>query len=360
MYTQGKMEGVFEGKINDYLSQHEKLREKYNRISLLRIVVFLLATVAFIYFANQRNFVYVTIIGLSFPFIFAVLLKFHQRIAYKKAHTSFLQSINEGEIRKLRRDLRLFDGGERFLIDKHPYAIDLDVFGHNSLFQLLNRCTTESGKRLLAYWMNSPAQKEEIKKRQEAISELRPMVDWRQDFQASGMHYEDKESTVKTLLEWLESPLHYEGAKGYKFVVILMPIVSVIAIVLYFTGVVHYLIPLCTLLINLFLLRKATPLATATQEQTYLSIKSLKAYQAMIIKIEQQEFKTKMLTTIRSHFNHQDFSAGTEIRKLERILDWLNSRHNAFYFVFNLVFLIDIHLLLMAEKWKRRTKSDVA
>src|SRR5690606_26240921 len=140
-------------------------------------------------------------------------------------------------------------------------AIDLDVFGKNSLFQLLNRCTTESAKRLLADWLNSAASIEEIVSRQEAVKELVPLLDWRQEFQSSGMFYEDKESTVNTLLSWLAIPPYFETKKYYKVAAYILPLVTLAAIGLYFVGIVHYLLPLVSILLNIWVMRKAIPLA---------------------------------------------------------------------------------------------------
>ena len=343
-----------------FSGQSEKLGEQYNRLSIARVSVFIITTVALILFANERYYLGVSIIAVTFPFIFGILLKYHQKLDYKKKIAFFLTQLNEGEISRLNGNLNSFDSGERFIKEDHPYEIDLDVFGKNSLFQLLNRCTTESAKKLLSSWLKDAAPKAEILARQEAVKELAPLLDWRQEFQAGGMFYEDKESTINTLLNWLSIPPYFESKKGYKIAAYVLPLLATIAIIFYFTGYVHYLIPLLALVINVLVMRKAIPLATSTQEQTYESIKSLKAYEVMIGKIESQHFKSSKLLALQNLFSHEHFSARLEIKKLGKILDWLNSRNNAFYFIFNIVFLIDIHLLLKAEKWKIRTKVDVS
>ena len=70
--------------------------------------------------------------------------------------------------------------GAAFL-EGHPYARDLDLFGRGSLFELLNTTRTEAGEETLADWLRAPAPLDEVRARQAAVAELRPMLDFRED-----------------------------------------------------------------------------------------------------------------------------------------------------------------------------------
>jgi hypothetical protein len=70
--------------------------------------------------------------------------------------------------------------GARFL-DGHPFARDLDLFGAGSLFQLLDTARTEIGEETLAVWLGDGAEIHEVRARQQAIAELTPKVDFRED-----------------------------------------------------------------------------------------------------------------------------------------------------------------------------------
>ena len=69
----------------------------------------------------------------------------------------------------------------RFRDDAHPYADDLDLFGKGSLFQLLCTARTRPGEAMLAGWLKRRATIDELRARQQAIDELRPMLDLRED-----------------------------------------------------------------------------------------------------------------------------------------------------------------------------------
>jgi hypothetical protein len=70
---------------------------------------------------------------------------------------------------------------ERFLDGSHPYAEDLDLFGHGSLFELLSTARTRVGEETLAHWLLSLATPDVVRARQAAVVELRPQLDLGED-----------------------------------------------------------------------------------------------------------------------------------------------------------------------------------
>src|SRR5579872_4843213 len=76
--------------------------------------------------------------------------------------------------------------GLSYLDPAHPYAQDLDLFGEGSLFELLSTARTHIGEDTLARWLLEPADPETVRARQEAVNELRPLVDLREDLAVLG------------------------------------------------------------------------------------------------------------------------------------------------------------------------------
>src|SRR5581483_4388386 len=73
------------------------------------------------------------------------------------------------------------EAGDRYLDPAHPYAQDLDLFGKGSVFELLCAARTRIGQDTLARWLLAPASPEVARERNEAVEELRPRVDLRED-----------------------------------------------------------------------------------------------------------------------------------------------------------------------------------
>lgn len=78
------------------------------------------------------------------------------------------------------------DGGLDLAPTAHPYAVDLDVFGKGSLFELLCTARTPMGRRTLAGWLSHPGGVGGLKERQEAVLELRGELDLREELWVVG------------------------------------------------------------------------------------------------------------------------------------------------------------------------------
>lgn len=348
------------GRFQQIASTYQK---KHQTLSVVRTMLFIMAAIALVYYANDRNTQAVLITAILFMFLFGWIVRRHNKVRFNRSQADFFVSVNREEIQRLEGSLQGLDEGNRFNDRHHAYTGDLDVFGNTSLFQLVNRCSTESGKATLARWMKSAANHEEIALRQAAVKELAPAVDWRQDLQVGGRHYEEtpekKADNINILLEWIATPNTILGKPWYTFAGYFLPLLTLTLIFLYFFYQISYLVPLAGLLLNGAAMRRASPAASNTYEKTYKSIRLLKAYLAMIEKIEARDFTSRKLLELKKNFQHDSFSASKEIRKLKAILGRLETRNNAFYVIFNLLFLLDIHFLRQAEKWKRETHSDL-
>lgn len=93
--------------------------------------------------------------------------------------------------------------GARFL-GSHPFARDLDLFGPASLFQLLDTARTEIGEDTLAAWLGDGAEMGEVRARQEAIAELKPKIDFRED--VAVLAAETEVGKTGPLAAWAASP----------------------------------------------------------------------------------------------------------------------------------------------------------
>src|SRR5262249_41372665 len=85
----------------------------------------------------------------------------------------------------------------------HSYAHDLDLFGRASLFELLNTARTEAGEATLAAWLSNGAHADEVRDRQAAVDELRPLLDLRE--QLAVLAAEGEVSRTGALSRWARS-----------------------------------------------------------------------------------------------------------------------------------------------------------
>ena len=365
---------VYQENIKKYNAKTLRLKKVLNRISLLRLFIFVISSIILITLFSINL---ITPIFIVFPIsiiCFALVIKHHNKIAYLRKQTSFLKRINESEILREKCNLEEFDTGYKFINQNHPYTSDLDIFGQHSVFQLVNRTTTESGMILLSEWLSEPAPNSEINDRQKATKELSHKLDWRQDFQASGMHFQNKKSDYYKLLDWVEAPvvlLKYR--RTYIAVSIILSVLSILALYFYIphfdsSSWFIYLLPLITVLFIINrILKKVKPIADNIVETSQENINTFRGYRTLINKIECENFKSEKLHQLKSLLSNNNYSAFNEINRLCRLLEFVQQRGtskkkipikgNPFYYLLNSFLLLDIYVIIGTEKWKSKNKA---
>jgi energy-coupling factor transporter ATP-binding protein EcfA2 len=88
----------------------------------------------------------------------------------------------------------------------HPYARDLDVYGHASLARLLDVTSQGPGRRTLSSWLLEPAASvAELRERQASVRETAPAVEWRETLTAhSRTASVARRTDIDRFLTWAE------------------------------------------------------------------------------------------------------------------------------------------------------------
>ena len=351
---------IFTDKVEQYRILAKHAGQRFNHLSVVRTLVFVLALVGLVYLANARNDDGFLLLLLAFAVGFPWLIRYHNRLRTRRNHLLTLRLVNEDELKRLDFQLADFDQGSSFRTPRHPYTSDLDVFGEHSLFQLINRSATPSGKATLAQWLSNPSAKPELLERQAAVQELTHLTDWRQAFQAHGRQHTASEENISTLLSWMNEPPALPRRGLYTALCYGLALLTVASIILYFTtGLLGYVVILL-LVTNGIVLWTTAEVALATHRKTTQSVAALRAYQQMFVSVENQQFTSELLQHIHAQLYHQGAPASRQISQLRYILDNFDARANLFYHIFNLVLLLDVFWLLRADRWKQRVQGDVA
>jgi len=359
---------IYRDNIKMHNAKLHDLDEQLKGMSLLRLFIFVISSGILIFlFSFNLTTPVLIVLPLSIVF-FGLAITKHNKIAFLKKHTAFLKNINESEILREECNLNEFDTGDKFSNQKNPYTSDLDIFGQHSIFQMVNRTTTESGKILLSEWLSEPAPNNEIQERQIALKELSQKLDWRQDFQASGMHFQNKKSDYYKLLDWVEEPLVLlKNRRKYIAAAIPLSVLSLLSLclsVLYLKYI--YLFSFISLLIvNYIILKKIKPLEEGIVETSTKNLNTLRGYQTLINQIENENFKSKRLYELQSILIKGNYSAYNEIIRICKLLDFSHQRPikkiaiggNYLYPLLNSFFLLDIYLIIGIEKWKSKNKA---
>jgi|26BtaG_2_1085354.scaffolds.fasta_scaffold00209_12 DNA mismatch repair ATPase MutS len=363
---------IYKENVKKYNSELLRLNKVLKRSSYLRLVIFIISSIVLIYLFSHRLFIPFAIV-LPFSIVFfAWAITRHNKLAYNQKHTSFLKKINESETLRDECNLEEFDTGGKFIDPNHPYTSDLDIFGQHSIFQLVNRTTTESGSILLSQWFSGPTSNHEIPERQEAIKEMSQNLEWRQDFQASGMHFENKKSDYYSLMNWVKEPkVFLKNKVKYRILAILLPLLFLVSAYFFYANldssnvIIYLFLVISILVINALIIRKLNSTAESITKTATKNLSTLKGYHTLINRIESQEFNSKKLKDLQSILIHGKYSAYHEIKKLTSLLEFSEQRPikkvpingNFMYPILNNFLLLDIYLIIGIEKWKSKNKE---
>ncbi len=269
-------------------------------------------------------------------------------------------SVNEEEIDRLDLNLTKFDGGATYIDPAHSYTSDLDIFGKQSIFQLLNRANTIEGKSRLASWLSQPQEESAILARQKSSQELSDKTDWTTSFLAH-LKLGDHTTVDKSkLTQWLAGEEQVYGRKLYLVLSILGPLLGTLSVVLLSLSIIPYGVFGIWLLIGVGVVGLRFKYASETALLLTPSITLLKNYRKAILHLEQESFESAQLQKIQSNFKQQNFLASAAIERLEKHLDQFQNRSNILYISLNIVFFLDIILLYRMEKWRKQYRAKVA
>jgi MutS-like protein len=245
--------------------------------------------------------------------------------------------------------------GERFLERKYLYAEDLDIFGKGSLFELLSQARLPMGENRLAEWLCAPSELEAIRERQELVAELREKLDLREYLAVTGEALRlrlDPES----LTEWAESPALLPGGP-WRVVALLLSLVAAATIIFFFTGRNLYEPFLVILVIEGFFRRWLRPRAEQVMQGVACNAEGLLLFAQMLQRFEQENFTSAKLQAMAAGLRGEGSDrkpASHLIRKLARIVYWIDGEHSLLGHLAELPFLYSVQVGYAAEAWRRR------
>ncbi|MDR0939785.1 MAG: hypothetical protein LBN29_10650 [Mediterranea sp.] len=328
-------------------------RRRIRGISLMRLALFAIAVVAAIVFGHDGWTVILPSAGIPL-LLYVWLVKRHDKWFRRKEYLKEKIRVNEQELRALEYDFADFDSGEEFADPTHLYAFDLDVFGPHSLFQYVNRTATPVGKRHLAHWFGTHLEsKEEIEARQEAVRELTPELEFRQQFRLLGLLYKGEPTDIAEIAAWAASPTRYHSSR---FLRMLPPAVLIVNIACIGAACAGWL-P-ATLAGGVFVGFLVASFAftngvSKTQSIYGKKLKVLATYADQILLAERKEMRSPALRALKAEWTSDGQTASQAVRRLARLMNSLDQRGNILMAsVLNGLSFWELRQVTRIERWK--------
>jgi MutS domain V/MutS domain III len=347
---------TFQSRKETFQNLAEQFQKRYNQWAIFRGILFLITLLIsyVVYnFLSGDYVIPVVIIGIT---IFLSSVKKHLKIRYLRDKNRALVALNEDEIKRLDNVFTRTETGEQFAEPNHFYTSDLDIFGKQSLFKLLNRTHTYTGANTLANWLKYPANKSEIENRQQAIEELSVKIDFRQELEASAFLIEEVAEPTHKLILWCQSPENEEIKKPIFQYGKYLPYLTVPLILAWSFEVVPIGYPLVLLVIHGIIGKQIYATVSNALDQTLRLTGTLKAYANLSEQIVNQDFTHEKLLILQAQISE----ASPAIRALEDILNKLGNRANPiFMFVVGIPTLWDVQYFIKLENWKRQYQGNL-
>jgi hypothetical protein len=323
-------------------------------LSVLRFICFVGGLSIIIYlFAEGRQFA-----GIAASFgviiLFFFLMKLWAEHSDRKEFLLNLSAINTNEARAIAGDMSKFDPGDNYSDSSHDFSYDVDLYGDSSLFQYLNRTVTGYGRDILAEWLADPyLLAQEIRERQEIISEFAAKKEWRQEFMASGMKVPLEKEMIAALKNWLSEPKPAWMSGAGRILIWALPALALTSLALLIAGIVHYSVFVLIVLVNLGYTASGMKSTNAVHRAVSGKFAYLSTMNRMLAVIAGGEFGSVHLREMKENISGEDFSASVAVRKLGRIIQSFDSRMNLLVgFGLNALLLWDFHCIRRINRWK--------
>lgn len=353
------IEQFYSSRAAQFSEEEKKAASKSGLVSWLRVAVFILGVGVAYHFFNTDNATAGAFTILGFYALFILVLRWHSRLNFSYQQLRLMRQVNEQEVERLQGKLAAFDGGKDYVDDHHPYTSDLDIFGQNSLFQLLNRSVTSIGKYKLATWLRQAASPQEVQQRQGATAELASSqnLDWLQALLALPMHYKHDAESAAGFINWFSGKEFYRQYRWLKPLVIILPVLTLAAIAAWFYGMSGW-IAVAFLLVQFILAYRFRVEREEYYEKSAGIYEAMRSYTRQLQHLEDKPFTAPKLQDLQSHLKSSDAKASASINKLANIIDFFSWRLSTLMaFFLNTVLMWDFIWMYRLEQWKSQHLS---
>jgi hypothetical protein len=360
MPDSSKVTGYYLHRINDNRKTLSILKRKKNNIAWIRLLV-VIATILVVYFMRQDGMLLVMLLIITGLAGFLTAVSADIKNQSQIDNTERLIKMNEEEIAVCEGNYMEREDGKEFEPISHPYAGDLDIFGRASLYQYINRCSSEQGKLLLASRLLSPQTKENILLQQESVAELSNKTDWHQQFRSFGLTDSITCVTEQKINNWLQEKSVPFTAGFWPWLVSVYSVITITCGVLYVLDILTYryfYALLVLFVIFAFSLSRKVHLTWMALSKIADPVDTL--YQQLHW-LEQETFTSRHIVHIMNSVkSNQQVQASGEILALKKILHRFDFRLNIFVFFFLNVFLLwDVRQVLALNKWRKNNASHL-
>ncbi len=290
--------------------------------------------------------------------LFLILVVVHARVveSLERANRSVL--FYERGLERLENRWRgKGETGDRFRNPAHIYQEDLDIFGKSSLFELISTARTRAGEDALARWLLAPAEREEALARQQAVQELQPYLDLREELAVLG---EAVRSTMdsEAVARWGEAP-EVRFPTGAPIIALILGAAVALTFGLYMAEAISRTPFLVALFVELgyafFLGSRTLQVAAAVNSPS----RDLALLGKLLARLENEPFHSPLLVRMQAQLKSSGLVASEEIGRLRRHVARMDWQRNMFFTPIAMAILWSAQVAMAIERWRKRSGPHI-
>ncbi len=352
------IEKIYSGRKKHYYNLMKRQKNNVLCISRLRFLIFLVGMSLTIVFYTKKLYYMSCSVFIAFLILFIFVVKNHYKVKENISFVKKLWSINDDSLNRIRDNWTKFDKrGDEFRNRDHSYSEDLDLFGKDSLFQWISCCETYFGERKLKdILLGHIGSKEDVRKRQEAVSELQHKLKWRQHFQAKASFIKNGGKDILKIRDILkmENPLYRN--KYIKILFKIMPIVTISFIIMSFAfHLFGNYISYAAVTVQIALLIPGAKNRFNVLGNVAEIRNSLVVYGEIISLISNEKFQSTYLNSLKEVLykkGEPSIDAVKKLHDLNRISENVSQRRNILYILLDIFLLWDYQCMFAFENWR--------
>lgn len=322
--------------------------------------------------ANLRTITFLAFLGFGFwggwtarPLLFlpavaalvgyVILAIVHAGVIRREDFARVKLALNERGLKRLDAKWRDFPStGTGRVPDGHLYGGDLDITGTGSLFQRLDETGTAAGEARLLEWLLAPApDAEAIRGRQEAVKELGPIVDFRQDLVAEARIAGKKDKADPTrFMAWAEAPSTLTSIRWAYPIAHVLPVLTIGAAFLASNDIISALPAWIGLIIQIGIVFATRKPIARMWEALSMGERGFVRFEETFRAIDAQKFTAPRLAKLQRGL--QDGPPVSErLKKFARLMGFAELKHaGQMHPIINALTLWDLLVLFRIDAWR--------
>ncbi|MGE3803145.1 MAG: DNA mismatch repair protein MutS [Gemmataceae bacterium] len=240
--------------------------------------------------------------------------------------------------------------GTSYADENHPYALNLDLFGTGSLFERLCTTRTEIGANTLAGWLKGPAEPAVARARNEAVDDLRPRLDVREQLCSVG---DSVHANLDALVAWGKAE-RVLPAPWTRWLAVPLVIATVTTLALWLSGDILNT-PLVLALgaqgaFAWWLSKRVQQVVAPVERRAH----DLALFAGILARIESEKFTSARLLDLQGRLGKEGQRPSQHIARLQHLVQWLECTHNPYFGFAAMIVLFKTQLAYGFEGWRLR------